>query len=367
LGNLPRVIRIDDPTVAPQPTSPLLQSLIDRVLLDRRDWTFVALIAQLSSLIVPAAVLLFVIEPFQWWAGAIYLGVVLFGFLDRLILMVHNVAHRGTFKPGYRFIQGWLEWVLQPLFGLTPHTYFAHHVAMHHPEENGTEDVSSTMRFRRDSFIHFLRYVGRFYFWGFVDMSRYLFSRRRFKVMRRMLTGEVGFWIVTVSLFAWKPGPTLFVLVLPVLITRFLMMAGNWGQHAFIDESDPLNSYKNSITCINCRYNRRAFNDGYHVDHHLKPRQHWTELPVDLKTNPSEFAKNGSIIFEGIDFFIVWAALMLKRYDFLASRYVSADGRERSKEEVMEFLRSRTRPILQSHSVAASDPSDRADELPSPT
>jgi hypothetical protein len=341
------VIRIDDPTVAPQPSSPLLHSLIDRILLDRRDWVFLTLIAQLSLLIVPAAIALFVIEPFRWWLGAIYLAVVLFGFLDRLILMVHNVAHRATFKPGFKFVGLWLEWVLQPLFGLTPHTYFAHHVAMHHPEENGPVDVSSTMRFRRDSIFHFLRYVGRFYVWAFVDLGKYLFERRRFKVMRRMLTGEVGFWIATAALFSWKPLPTLFVLIAPVLVTRFLMMAGNWGQHAFIDASDPLNSYKNSITCINSRYNRRAFNDGYHVDHHLKPRQHWTELPNDLIADPAEFAKNGSIIFTGIDFFIVWGALMLKRYDFLASHYVSADDSERPKDEIVEMLRARTRPIPQ--------------------
>jgi hypothetical protein len=357
------VIQIDDPTVAPQPSSPRLLSLIDRVLFDRRDWVFLSLILQLTLVMVPAAVLLYLIEPFRWWLGAIYLFVVLFVFLDRLILMVHNIAHRATFRPGWRFFAFWLEWVLQPLFGLTPHTYFAHHVAMHHPENNAPIDISSTMRFRRDSFFHFLRYVGRFYVWAMVDLGKYMILRRRFKVLRRLITGEVTYYAVAISLLVWKPLPTLFVLVLPLLITRFLMMAGNWGQHAFIDPEDPVNSYKNSITCINCRYNRRAFNDGYHVDHHLKPRQHWTELPLDLQRDPSEFARQGSIVFVGIDFFIVWLMLMLKQWNFLAARVVSLDGRERSREEIVAMLKLRTRPIVGWVPAADPDPSYRDAEL----
>jgi hypothetical protein len=176
--------------------------------------------------------------------------------------------------------------------------------------------------------------------------------------------GELTWYAIALTLLAWKPLPALFVVVLPLVITRFLMMAGNWGQHAFIDAEDPLNSYKNSITCINCRYNRRAFNDGYHVDHHLKPRQHWTELPLDLKNDPSEFAKNGSIVFEKIDFFIVWLLLMLKRYDFLAAHVVSLDGRERSKEEIAGMLRLRTRPILGWAPEEDPDPSCRDAALP---
>ncbi len=339
------MLQIDDPTVAPQPSSPLLLSAVDRILFDRRDWVFLSLILQITVLIVPAAVLLFVIEPFRWWLGALYLLVILFGYLDKLILMVHNLAHRATFRRGFRFFHAWLEWVLQPLFGLTPNTYFAHHVAMHHPENNAPVDISSTMRFRRDSFLHFLRYVGRFYAWAVVDLSKYMIVRRRFKVVRRMLSGEVTYYAVAGALLYWRPLPALFVLVLPFFITRFLMMAGNWGQHAFIDPEDPINSYKNSITCINCRYNRRAFNDGYHVDHHLKPRQHWTELPLDLKADASEFARNGSIVFTGIDFFMVWLALMLKRYHYLANHVVSCDGSDRPKDEIVAMLKLRTRPV----------------------
>ncbi len=63
---------------------------------------------------------------------------------------------------------------------------------------------------------------------------------------------------------------TLTVFVAPVVIARVLMMCGNWAQHAFVDAADPGNPYRNSLTCIHARYNRRAFNDGYHIHHHVK-------------------------------------------------------------------------------------------------
>jgi hypothetical protein len=120
------------------------------------------------------------------------------------------------------------------------------------------------------------------------------------------------------------------------------MMAGNWGQHAFVDQAAPENSYRNSITCINTGYNRRCFNDGYHIGHHVKATRHWTEMPQDFLANVETYAKEGAIVFEGIDFFGVWVCLMLKRYDWLARRYVSLDGVKRSEDEVVALLKKGT-------------------------
>ena len=104
------------------------------------------------------------------------------------------------------------------------------------------------------------------------------------------------------------------------------MMAGNWGQHAFIDANDPANNYRNSITLINTIYNRRCFNDGYHIGHHLRPHMHWTEMPNDFLRNKDKYAENKAIVFEGMDFQMVWFWLMLKRYDVLADRFVNINN-----------------------------------------
>jgi hypothetical protein len=126
---------------------------------------------------------------------------------------------------------------------------------------------------------------------------------------------------------------------------RFAMMWGNWGQHAFIDPNRPGDSFVNSITCINSVYNQRCFNDGYHIGHHIKQTRHWTEMPQDFLENQERYAKEGCIVFEGIDFFMVSLFLFLKRYDWLAKRFVRMPGDTRTDAEVIEFLKGRTRRI----------------------
>ena len=138
---------------------------------------------------------------------------------------------------------------------------------------------------------------------------------------------------------------TLLVFVATVFITRTAMMSGNWAQHAFVDASRPGNCYVNSITCINSAYNRRCFNDGYHISHHWKPARHWTEHPRELTDNLDAYAEADAIIFRKLDFFLVWVLLMLKRYDKLADHYVPLDDRGRSKQEIIALLKERTRRI----------------------
>jgi len=132
------------------------------------------------------------------------------------------------------------------------------------------------------------------------------------------------------------------VFIAPYLTCRFLMMAGNWGQHAFVDPEDPSNDYKSAITCINARYNRRCYNDGYHISHHLAANRHWTEHPTELLDNRAKYVENDAIVFEGIDFFMVWAFLMLKRYDILAKHFVELREKPRSKEEIIALMKRRT-------------------------
>ena len=155
----------------------------------------------------------------------------------------------------------------------------------------------------------------------------------------------VGLTLAAVALSQVNLEATLVVFVAPLVTTRFLMMAGNWSQHAFIDPIDPASDYKSSIVCINTRYNRRCFNDGYHVGHHVKANRHWTEMPDDFLSNRARYAAEGAVVFEGIDYFQIWVLLMLKRYNVLARHFVDLGERPRSRREIVELLRARTRPV----------------------
>ena len=312
---------------------------------DPRDVPFIRL--TLGCLMMAACgVGLFFVGDLIWWLAPAYLLVWALVFLDRFILMLHCTSHRILFRKEYKALNQVIPWVVGPFFGETPETYFVHHMGMHHPENNLADDLSSTMRFQRDRLGHWLRYFGRFFFGTMFELALYHHRRGNTKMVRRMVVGELGFWVFVAVLATFNWQATLVVFVIPVVLVRVLMMCGNWGQHAFVDAADPANPYKNSITCINTRYNRRCFNDGYHIHHHVKPRAHWSELPLEFEANRTKYGEEDAIVFDGIDFFQVWLYLMLHRYRALARRFVQLPGAPtRSEDEVIAFLRSRLRPI----------------------
>lgn len=326
---------------APSPNS--FDRWIARRLNDPRDVVFVRLSLLITCVQLPAAVALFVLGEFSWWLALGYWGLWGYFFMDKYILMLHCVCHRPLFNKRNKLWNLYIPWVLGPLCGETPDTYFVHHMGMHHREGNLHPDLSSTMRFQRDRFSHWLRYYLRFMFFGLFELVQYHLRGGRKRMARRVLVGELSFITLVVclgSLVSWQAA--VVVLVVPLLVVRLLMMAGNWGQHAFVDPQAPDNDFKSSITCINTRYNRRCFNDGYHIVHHLKPSLHYTEMDEEFDRNVELYAKEDAIVFDGYDFFEVWLMLMTKQYQKLARAFVRLPGAPaRSDDEVVAFLKSR--------------------------
>ncbi len=334
---------LTDPVARVSPPTGLARlgvSLLD----DERDLPFLHLTWFLSATILPAAAYLAWPGHFRWWLAAPYLA--FYGYmLGPYILMLHNTSHRRLLVKKLDWLAFYIPVVLGPFFGETPYTYFAHHIGMHHPENNLPEDHSSTMRFQRDSAWHFARYFGRFVFLGIVEITGYFIKKKRPRFARMMMLGELSYLAVTIACFFYDWRVCLVIFVLPVSITRLAMMLGNWAQHAFIDEATPANNYRNSITCINSVYNKRCFNDGYHIGHHLKQTRHWTEMPVEFSQNEEKYLKEGAVVFHTLDFTAVWFFLMLKRYDVLAKHFVRIEGDTRDDAAIEALLRQRTRRI----------------------
>jgi fatty acid desaturase len=213
-------------------------------------------------------------------------------------------------------------------------------------EGNLPGDLSSTMKYQRDSLMHWLRYFLRFFFFCAIELPIYHVKKNRPKLARRTVLGEYSFLIGCAAGLYLRPLPTLFVFVIPFVLIRFLMMAGNWGQHAFVDPVEADNDFKSSITCINVRYNTRCFNDGYHIIHHLKPALHYTEMDKEFEANREKYGAQDAIVFSGIDFFGVWVMLMLGRYKTLAKAFVQLPGApERSEAEIIALFKHRLAPI----------------------
>jgi fatty acid desaturase len=215
---------------------------------------------------------------------------------------------------------------------------------MHHIEGNLPPDSSSTMGYQRDSFKAFLTYWGRFMLVGVYETYLYLFARKRKKLYRQLSWNEIGFFVAAAGLCFVNLKATLVIFIVPLVFARFVMMLGNWTQHAFVDPQEPSNDLASTLICMNTVYNEKCWNDGYHAIHHIRPGVHYTEHPVIFQNMVPEFAKNKTLIFENIHYLHIFIYLMTKRYDKLAVHLVNIDGNTFSgKEEAISLMQSRTR------------------------
>lgn len=314
---------------------------------DPRDIVFVNLSLAMTLTLWPMAALMFAAGSFSWlWAIGywVFLGAT---FMDKFILMLHCTSHRPLFTRKFSALNYYIPWLLGPFVGETPEAYFAHHMGMHHKEGNQLSDLSTTMPYQRDRFTHWLHYWATFMVLGLGQLALYHKRNNRDKMLRRLIIGEGSFWVVCALLATFVSlQATLVLFVIPVVVVRTLMMAGNWGQHAFIDPAEPNNDFKSSITCINTRYNRRCFNDGYHIIHHLKPSLHYSEMAPEFDKNRSLYGAQDAIVFSGYDFFEVWFLLMTHQYHKLARAFVRLPGApSRTDDEVIAFLKYRMTPF----------------------
>ena len=136
---------------------------------------------------------------------------------------------------------------------------------------------------------------------------------------------------------------TLFIFIIPFLFARLVMMLGNWTQHAFVNLKD---LEDNTINCINTKYNKICWNDGYHAVHHIRPALHYTEIPGEYLKNKDKFAEQKVLTFEGIHYLHIFIWLMRKRYDKLAKHIVNVNNMFSSEEEAMELMRERTKKFI---------------------
>jgi len=335
-------LTLTDPVDDPSRTPGRYRRLVSRFIRDPRDVPFVSLTLLLGAIFLPVTAYLFLAPELRWWMVALYW--VPYGtFLGPFVLMLHNTSHRVLYRARYRWLNHVIPWVIGPLLGQSPGTYFAHHLGMHHAEGNLPADRSSTMAYQRDSFGDFLKYYGRFLI-GYGGLVRYFSRAGRPKMLRKFVIGEAIHLAVVVLLTLVNWQAALVVFILPFFFTRFMLMSGNWAQHAFVDPADPTNDFRTVTTFINSPYNHRCFNDGYHLGHHLKPSRHWLEMPADFLAKRERMAREGALVFDKIDYFGIFWLLMFKRHRALARRVVTLDpARALTEEETVALLRRRLR------------------------
>eukprot|EP00760_Papus_ankaliazontas_P036543 PhM_4_TR8341/c0_g1_i1/m.17910 len=341
----------------------LLRSVCSPLVLDKeRDVIFPMLMIKWSLTILPL-----------WLLGLTYMAtattstlsfaltVLLYYFLtfeslEQYILGLHCLVHRPCFVPSAKFLVTVYVWVLGVPFGEVPETYYSHHISMHHPANNGFDDISSTMQYQRDKPLHLFVYWVRFMFCQYPLLS-YLSKVGNVKRAKSFVIGEATFWGLAILYTYFMPMNGFFFLLLPVVLVRTGMTVGNFGQHAFINPEDPFVNYNQSAVIVNSPYNRVGFNDGYHILHHDHPTAHYTELSLLFKHNLEKLAEHDSAVFDAsasdghiVDWVTISILLMQQRWDILAKAFVDtraivAGKPRRAQQEIEEMLKNRVRKV----------------------
>lgn len=287
-------------------------------------------------------------------------------------LMMHNHIHNnGVLSKDYSLFDLTFPYILEPLFGHTWDSYYYHHVKAHHVEGNGPDDLSSTIRYQRDSALDFLKYEMKFILLVWFDLPMYFISKRKYYMAARVFCTEWANYAIMYFLARWKFSPTLFVFILPFTILRIGLMIGNWGQHAFVDEVEPDSDFRSSITLIDVpvsfpsgfkmeffidiveQSNRFCFNDGYHTSHHLNPRRHWRDHPHAFLAAKERYSDEGALVFQNIDYLEITFRVLTKNYAHLAKQLVPI-GKQigMSQAELAEMLKTKTRKFSEEEITA---------------
>jgi fatty acid desaturase len=238
-------------------------------------------------------------------------------FTDRFILGLHYSSHKPIWKGAASFMNYVPSVVIAPFFGLPSGGYWTHHILMHHKENNEVGgDLSSTEPYQRDSFVHFLHYWLRFLLGIWFELP--LFALKHGPPFRkswngffncgvflsiRVLFSSIGHLYLTYLAVTRIPWAGFWLVALPLVLSSFLLMFGNWSQHMFVDPERPWNNFALSYTCMNSPSQQRSFNDGYHINHHIAPNCHWADLPADFERCAKRFEEEGAFCFSGIDNF----------------------------------------------------------------
>jgi hypothetical protein len=198
---------------------------------------------------VPSAILLY--RHFYWIHGILH-WVMQSYYVGTYTLMMHQHIHvGGILSKQFWWLDQLFPYITNPLMGHTWNSYYYHHVKHHHVEANGPEDLSSTIRYQRDSLVHFLCYLGRFIFFIWLELPLYFIRKGKPLVAFKSAFWEFANYVAIYLLWTyvdWKA--TLFVFILTLLQLRIGLMVGNWGQHALVDEVDPKSDFRSSITLI---------------------------------------------------------------------------------------------------------------------
>jgi hypothetical protein len=284
--------------------------------------------------------------------GSLHLATTLIGNAEGFILGLHYSAHVRIWKREWAWLDHVIAVFIGPLFGIPAGAYHAHHILMHHKEDNQLcYDASSTMFFQRDSYVHLLVYCLRYLLFIWVELPFVLCLRGRYRECLGLVVLGGGYVCVLRMGLRVIPLASAYIFFLPLLIVSFALMRGNHLQHIFVSRTHPKCTYRHSYDLCNCPTNEKSFNDGFHIEHHVSPLTPWYLLPQKFITLLPKHRENDSFIFSHIAPDEVHAHIFRGDLDKLADHYVyigqpSGVDRETLLGEMRQRLLPHIEPTL---------------------
>ncbi|CAG8979855.1 hypothetical protein HYALB_00002628 [Hymenoscyphus albidus] len=263
------------------------------------DIIYISHLLVLCLIGLPNLILLF--AHFSWIHAVLHELLVLYFLGPYTIIMHHHLHGRGILSPRWASIDASFPYILGPLMGQTWNSFYYHH-KHHHVEDNGPDDLSSTLRYQRDSTSDLCIYLARFVLLNWFELPWY-YIRKGKPVMGLKYFGwevlSLGFIALLVK---YNGRAAMAALVLPLIQWRVLVMMNNWGQHTFVDEVEPTSKFRFSVTLIGAVANRHSLNDGYHTSHHLSPRRHWRDHPFEFIKAWDRYSNQEALIVQNVNF-----------------------------------------------------------------
>ena len=304
------------------------------------DVVYVSHLLVLTLIGLPSLVVLFV--HFTWIHAVLHWIFVVYLVGPYSIITHHHVHGPGILSTSCSWIDVLFPYILGPLMGQTWNSFYYHH-KHHHIEDNGPDDLSSTIRYQRDSALDLSIYLARFVVLIWFELPLYYISKGRTALGLKYFFWEGASYslVVLMTRYHWRAG--LMTLIIPLIQWRIAVMTNNWAQHTLVDEVEPTSSFRSSITIIDVVANRHGLNDGYHTSHHLSPRRHWRDHPFAFAKSKAKYAENAAITLKNIDFIKLAIFLCRKDYEYLADCLVPmGEQTSMSKAEIASMLRRKT-------------------------
>lgn len=84
-------------------------------------------------------------------------------------------------------------------------------------EGNGPDDLSSTLRYQRDSFTDWLRYLADFVCNAWWKLPLYFYRHGRRRLAVRAFVTELGSFVLLATAISYRPRPAIVLFLLPLV------------------------------------------------------------------------------------------------------------------------------------------------------